>query len=148
MQIYRCEICEKLGENERGGCFREQEEILVPIPELEIQGQEWRPTGQTEEERLCDRDGMLEVLEELQLKFPGQSVGEIWLTLYSTLCPVSFIDEWCDFWFSLEAACCEYGKLPYDGGLLDQPKIVLDILETIRIAKVQYYLWRSKQKEK
>jgi len=89
----------------------------------------------------------LEVLEELQLKFPGQSVGEIWLTLYSTLCPVSFIDEWCDTWFSLEAACSEYGVMPYVGGLLDQPKLVLEILETIRTAKVQYYLWRSKQKE-
>lgn len=49
-----------------------------------------------------------------------------------------------EYLMRMESSCYEYHVLPYAGGWLDQPLILVEIFETIRGARVEYDLYRHK----
>lgn len=61
------------------------------------------------------------------------------------VCFTAFIDEVLGQFIELESTCKEYKVLPYPGGVLDQPNIILDAFSVIRGEKIKYENFRNKK---
>lgn len=61
------------------------------------------------------------------------------------VCPAGFADPFSAYLISLESAAEKYSTLPNGGGILDEPIWIFDGFQEIRIAKSEYYLWRSRR---
>jgi len=126
------------------GCFIDSPEIVIPVPDFEWTGSSWKVKEEVTYSSVT-KQGILELLDEVGKLFPSRSIGEIWLTYYPDLCPLSLMDDWCGYWIEVEASCSEYNVLPFEGGLLDQPQLVIEIFSSIRKGRNSYYIWRSKE---
>lgn len=125
------------------GCFLQHETILVPVPKMECKAGIWHIIDKNGPYKTCTPEGFLDLLADLEPKFPGEPFGAIWLNLFEGLCPVSFIEPEVNYWMGMESFCAEYHCLPCEGSMFEQPAIIMEIFETIRGAKGQYYQWRT-----
>ena len=63
------------------------------------------------------------------------------------LCVTAFGEPEFEYWVRAEDRAVTYNILPFAGGQLDQPLIVLEILDLIRGAKVQYQIAKQERQE-
>lgn len=54
------------------------------------------------------------------------------------VCPMAFVDFEVGTLVDLEDACNNYHVLPYNGGLLDQPQLLLEVFNVVRAEKERY----------
>lgn len=82
---------------------------------------------------------MLEILGELQEKIgAGMPVFQILLTYFRKLCPASLIDPRFHELIKMESHARDYHVLPYPGGSLDQPNLVIEAFDVISTARNWY----------
>ena len=98
-----------------------------------------------------DKSTLWEVLDDISIIFPSMPVFEI-LKLYFSqpleICPTSLVDSQSLILLETEQACREYNKLPFGGGIWDQPNIILESFSIIRTERNQYERTRFEQLDK
>jgi hypothetical protein len=55
--------------------------------------------------------------------------------MFPDVCPTSIVSEDVHFWINMEGQVKDYGVLPFTGGMMEQPQMVLDLLNTVRSVK-------------
>jgi len=153
MNLYDCDFCiaNKLYEGRH--CFLEefpgQEENSIRIPLFD--SEDFNPNVIGEEVRLLNKEGIFEELETLEAVFPHLSPFELLLAYFNQpkeVCPTSLVDPHHNFLLEMEFSCREYKCLPYDGGYLDQPLLLMGIFHTIQSEKAAYERARMSKMKK
>ena len=97
--------------------------------------------GNDDEELVAEIDDIFEELTIVEETFPDIPPFEA-LRLYFTspleVCPTAMMDPYLVFLIEAEQAAREYNVLPYDGGLWDQPRALLNIFSAIRTERNHY----------
>ena len=81
-----------------------------------------------------------------ELYFPDASAFELLKKFFPAtgsptikeVCITSFVDVELGFLIDLEESCYNYKALPMQGGLLDQPTLLMEVFNTIRSEKNKY----------
>jgi len=154
MNTYDCDFCiaNKLYESRH--CYLDQypgqEENFISVPLFD--SDDFSPNVIGEERKTLDKEGIFEELETLEAVFPHLSPFEILRSYFSQpreVCPTGIVDPHHNFLLEMEFSCREYNCLPFEGGLLDQPLILMEVFRTIQAEKASYERSRmSKMKKK
>lgn len=92
-----------------------------------------------EAEELKSSGRMLEVLGELQDKIDYDlPIFKILTSFFKTVCPVALIDADDFELLKLESYARDYHVLPYPGGSLDQPNLIMEAFDVIATARNWY----------
>ena len=101
--------------------------------------------GKKEVEHDIDINRLWEIIDQVSAERPSSSVYQVvesCLTFSKdnrkTICPTSIIDPMINKFLQWENQCEKYHVLPFAGGLLDQPSLILQIFATIRATVNQY----------
>lgn len=136
-------MCKAKGYYKRRECFLESDSITVVIPTIEEGG---RVNQEGDAEDVGSPKRMLEILAELQGKISaGLPVFQILFTYFKTVCPVSLTDPSYFELIKMESHARDYHVLPYPGGTLDQPNLVMEAFDVISTARNWYERDRMKK---
>ena len=80
----------------------------------------------------------LTIVEETFPDIPPFEALRLYFTSPLEVCPTAMMDPYLVFLIEAEQAAREYNVLPYDGGLWDQPRALLNIFSAIRTERNHY----------
>lgn len=141
---YSCDFCQATEAFKQRACYlsgwpgEEKHIFLLPIfddstqPPLKISEER---TELTDEEVLEKIDSYSSVWPDM----PPFEVVQHYFRNPKELCITGLSDYDAARLIELEAACDKYHCLPYDGGIEDQPTILLEAFSAIREASNEYY---------
>lgn len=114
----------------------DENSITVVIPFVKEDG---RVDHEGEAEEVDSPKRMLEILGELQEKIGvNQPIFSILLTSFKAVCPVALIGQSHFELIKLESYARDYHVLPYPGGSLDQPNLIMEAFDVIATARSWY----------
>ena len=87
----------------------------------------------------------LDIIEQALPSMPPFEVLRTYFNQEVEVCPTAMIDAEDLFMLETEQACREYHKLPFEGGLWDQPLKLLENFEVIRAERNQFERIRFEQ---
>jgi len=100
------------------------------------------------EKKQLTLENLFEELDKVEDNFPSMPPFEALRMYFTETCPQSIMDSYYMFLLETEQSAREYHQLPFDGGLWDQPRQLLDIFTTIRSERNQYERIRYEQMER
>lgn len=115
-------------------CYTVQDEFQIPVP---VAG----PNGQLtkREIRTLNKEAFLKEVVKLHDFFNGDmTMWEVMLKFFRGVCPMAYFDHDIDTYVRLESAASAYNALPYEGGYLQQPNIILEAFDVIRGTRAQF----------
>lgn len=145
---YNCNDCRKYNFIKDRFCYLEEEEF--ELPDLTVEEDELGNKVIVEKEpELKDVDGFLDLVNELTVKEPDLSSFEVGLKYFShltldekpgirfELCPeaIKVKSEYLAELFEMEARASEYHVLPFPGSQLDQPALIVEAFDAIRMGR-------------
>ena len=92
-----------------------------------------------------DIEGFYKLLVDFVELSPGVSLFEILEKFFKGVCPRSIVNMEDMDLVVLESFCSEYGSLPFDGGTMDQPNLVIECFNAIRAGKNDFEEKRNKE---
>jgi hypothetical protein len=111
----------------------------IDVPQFNEDSQNTSPISFETKE--LDIEGVLTELSKIEESFPDIPPFEA-LRLYFSqpleICPTSLLDPYEMFLIEAEYAAREYHRLPFEGGLWDQPLVMLRIFDTVRSERNHY----------
>ena len=90
----------------------------------------------------------LDYIEEVFPDIPPFEALRLYFTAPKEVCPTSMIDPYLMFLMEAEQASREYHTLPFEGGLWDQPKVLLEVFSSIRTERNHYERIRFEKLQK
>lgn len=121
-------------------CYRQQfpgdETYDLDVPIFEEDNPSSSPSKY--EKRTLTAEEILEELGIIEENFPDMPAFEALKLYFPAVCPTSLTDHHLLFYIETEQAVREYNTLPFDGGLWDQPYLLLEIFTVIRSVRNQY----------
>jgi hypothetical protein len=90
----------------------------------------------------------LDYIEEVFPDIPPFEALRLYFTAPKEVCPTSMIDPYLMYLMEAEQASREYHTLPFEGGLWDQPRALLDIFGAIRTERNHYERIRFEKMQK
>ncbi len=113
--------------------------IAVTVPHFKrLPSGKWRSEPEKTIPEVTDREGFLEILDEVNDFFPDRSPWEISQLYFKPVCVTALIDLELDMILGWETAADLYGVMPHPGGYLDQPNRLTQLFEEIRASKNYY----------
>jgi len=153
MNTYDCDFCIATKLYETRHCFLEkppgQDEHVINVPVFD--SEDFNPNVVGEDRRTLDKKGIFEELEILEAVFPHLSPFELLRSYFSypkEVCPTSLVDPHHNFLLEMEFSCREYKVLPFEGGLLDQPLVLMEVFRVIQSEKASYERARMSKMKK
>ena len=92
-----------------------------------------------------DADGFFDLVHEFQSYRPGLPFAEVISFHFRDVCIKSLIDEDYYQYLKMEAFCKEYHCLPFEGSMMDQPNILIEIFSVIRGTRAEFEINRQKE---
>lgn len=160
-QRYDCVWCQendfrdpgRMGQDGRRKCFFLEQEIPIKVPVFGPSARDLAVFSRVQQwdEDFVDRERFVEVLVDTSLSCPlrhshAMCFGGTMDTYFGGICPQSLVDDWALSILNLEAACKQYGCVPYGTCWYDQPGYVREAFLVIASARNQYekMMWKSK----
>ncbi len=155
MSNYDCDTCIQHGLFEGRACFKDDypgnDSYIFNLPIFD----EDTPYPVGERREILDEARVLEELDYVLDKYPDMPPFEALQTYFRNpheVCPTALVGLDLAHLIEAEQATREYHTLPFDGGLWDQPQVLLEIFSLIRTERNQYERIRiaklSKQTDK
>ncbi len=92
-----------------------------------------------------DANGIVDLASELRKLAPSLPLSVIIDRHFRSVCIKSLLDWSLHEYLDLESFCKDYGCLPFEGSMSEQPNIVIEAFNTIRAVRGNFEL--EKQKE-
>lgn len=119
---------------------------MFNVPIFDAQAINQTPIGF--ERKQLSLEDLFDELDTVEENFPSMPPFEALRMYFTEACPQSILDPYYMFLLETEQSAREYHKLPYGGGLWDQPRQLLDVFTTIRSERNQYERIRYEQMER
>ena len=140
MHLYDCEYCIANKMYEGRACFLNSKEVgnesyTFTLPVFDGKS----PFAVDEQKKELDMEGVLQELVLLEWEKPDAPPFELLRTYFMEpeVCVTAMYDEHADY-IGLEQAARDYHTLPFDGGLLDQPKVLLNAFRVVAAERNQW----------
>jgi len=143
-RMFDCEICKKQEWYTTRTCFKFTERVYFDVPVLEwVAGK----AARTKEDKRVGVgiDGFYKLLREFQEWSPDMPLAELLDRHFRDVCPKSVLDLRYMEWIRMEAFCKEYGCLLFEGGMMDQPYVEVEIMNIIRGTRSDYEIRQQKE---
>lgn len=140
MNLYDCDYCIANKMYEGRACFLKDKEFgnesyTFTLPVFDGNS----PYAVDEQVKELDMEGVLQELIELEWEKPDAPPFELLRTYFMDpeVCVTAMYDTSADY-IGMEQAARDYHTLPYDGGLLDQPKMLMDAFRIVASERNQW----------
>jgi len=140
---YNCVNCIAKGMQDSRICFAKN---FGGVESAELEFPIFDPDGNMTGERES-RQFTVDSIYELLLEYstyplpgvkPGVNPFVLCMNLFPEICPVGLIDDEFGNYIQVDSLCTRYHVLPFAGGLLDQPSLMIDCFDTIATAEADF----------
>lgn len=129
-----------------------QDTYRLKLPKFDIEQPNQSPMG--EYGANVTREDVFELLsdwEEIFPDLPPFEAARLYLHEPIEVCITSLIDPYSLYVIEAEQACRDYQVLPYDGGLWDQPNVLIEAFSIIRMERnhferIRFEKWKADSK--
>jgi len=124
----------------------EEGKLIVFVPEFdEISPGEWSARRESVE-RYVSKEEFIDILSDIQDLKPDMPLFEMVRVYFRNpkeLCVTAFGDPEFEMLVKMESRASEYHVLPFEGGQLDQPLVVLEAMDIIARTSILYQIQKE-----